>query len=50
MERESVNLEREFRIAEKAYGIDHPDAVPINGYIGRLLGNTRVVRYLPAPR
>jgi hypothetical protein len=46
MERESVTLEREFRIAEKAYGTDHLDAVLINGYIGRLLGNARVVRYL----
>ena len=46
MERESMNLGREFRIAEKAYGTDHLDAVLINGYIGRLLGNARVVRYL----
>jgi ParB-like chromosome segregation protein Spo0J len=46
MERESVNLEREFKIAEKDYGIDHLDAVLINGYIVRLLGNARVVRYL----
>jgi hypothetical protein len=46
MERESVNLEREFRIAEKAYGTDHLDAVLINGYIGKLLSNVRVVRYL----
>jgi len=46
MECESVNLEREFRIAEKAYGTDHLDAVLINGYIGKLLSNVRVVRYL----
>ncbi len=46
MERESVNLEREFRIVEKAYGTDHLDAVLINGYIGKLLSNVRVVRYL----
>ena len=46
MERESVSLEREFRIAEKAYGKDHLDAVLMNGYIGRLLGNAPVVRYL----
>jgi hypothetical protein len=46
MERESVNLEREFRIAEKAYGTDHLDAALINGYIGKLLSNVRVVRYL----
>lgn len=46
MERESVNLEREFRIAEKAYGTDHLDLVLTNGYLGKLLGNARVVRYL----
>jgi ParB-like chromosome segregation protein Spo0J len=46
MERESVNLEREFKIAEKSYGIDHLDLVLTNGYLGKLLGNARVVRYL----
>ena len=46
MERESVGLEREFRIAEKAYGADHLDMVLTNGYLGKLLGNAKVVRYL----
>jgi ParB-like chromosome segregation protein Spo0J len=46
MEHESVNLEREFRIAEKSYGTDHLDLVLTYGYLGRLLGNARVVRYL----
>jgi hypothetical protein len=46
MERESVNLEREFRIAEKSYGTDHLDLVLTNGYLGKLLGNARVVHYL----
>jgi ParB-like chromosome segregation protein Spo0J len=46
MERESVNLEREFRIAEQSYGIDHLDLVLTTGYLGALLGNPRVVRYL----
>lgn len=46
MERESVNLEREFRIAEQSYGIDHLDLVLATGYLGALLGNPRVVRYL----
>ena len=46
MERESVNLERAFRIAEKSYGTDHLDLVLTNGYLGKLLGNARVVRYL----
>lgn len=46
MERESVSLEREFRLAEKSYGADHLDLVLARGYIGKLLGNARVVRYL----
>ena len=46
MERESVSLGREFRIAEKSYGADHLDLVLANGYLGKLLGNARVVRYL----
>jgi ParB-like chromosome segregation protein Spo0J len=46
MERESVNLEREFKIAEKSYGTDHLDLVLSNGYLGKLLGNATVVRYL----
>lgn len=46
MERESANLERDFRIAEQSYGTDHLDLVLANGYLGKLLGNARVVRYL----
>ena len=46
MERQSVSLEREFRIAEKSYGTDHLDLVLTNGYLSKLLGNARVVRYL----
>jgi hypothetical protein len=46
MERESVNLEREFRIAEQCYGTDHLDLVLINGYLAALLANAPVVRYL----
>lgn len=46
MERESVSLQREFRIAEKSYGADHLDLVLTNGYISKLLGNAKVVRYL----
>ena len=46
MEREFVNLEREFKIAEKSYRTDHLDLVLTNGYLGKLLGNARVVRYL----
>jgi ParB-like chromosome segregation protein Spo0J len=46
MERESVSLQREFRLAEKSYGADHLDLVLTNGYVAKLLGNARVVRYL----
>ncbi len=46
MERESVSLQREFRIAEKSYGPDHLDLVLANGYVSKLLGNAKVVRYL----
>ncbi len=46
MECESVNLEREFRIAEKSYGTDHLDLVLTTGYLGKLIGNLRIARYL----
>lgn len=46
MEREWANLDREFHIAEQSYGADHLDLVLANGYLGKLLGNPRVVRYL----
>ena len=46
MERESASLDREFKVAEQSYGSDHLDLVLSTGYIGKLLANTRVVRYL----
>jgi hypothetical protein len=46
MERESSNLDCEFKLAEQAYGTDHLDLVLTNGYQAKLLGNARVVRYL----
>ena len=46
MERESANLDREFKMAEQSYGTDHLDLVLAKGYLGKLLGNARVVRYL----
>jgi ParB-like chromosome segregation protein Spo0J len=46
MKREQANLEREFRVAEQSYGTDHLDLVLANGYLGKLIGNPRVVRYL----
>lgn len=46
MERESANLEREFKIAEQTYGTDHLDLVLAKGYLAKLLRNASVVRYL----
>jgi ParB-like chromosome segregation protein Spo0J len=46
MEQESVNLEREFKVAEKSYGTDHLDLVLAIGYLGKMIGNARAVRYL----
>jgi ParB-like chromosome segregation protein Spo0J len=46
MEIESANLEREFKVVEQDYGADHLDLVLAMGYVTRLLGNARVVRYL----
>jgi ParB-like chromosome segregation protein Spo0J len=46
MEQESANLEREFRLAEKSYGTDHLDLVLAKGYVGKLLSNAKIVRFL----
>ena len=46
MERESANLEREFKIAEQSYGTNHLDLVLAKGYLGKLLSNARIIRYL----
>lgn len=46
MERESANLDREFKMAEQAYGIDHLDLVLAKGFLAKMLGNARVARYL----
>jgi ParB-like chromosome segregation protein Spo0J len=46
MENESAQLEREFRTIEQDYGSDHLDLVLAIGYISKLLGSVRVVRYL----
>jgi ParB-like chromosome segregation protein Spo0J len=46
MERESANLEREFKLAEQSYGADHLNLVLAKGYLCKLLGNARVLRYL----
>jgi len=46
MERESANLEREFKIVEQSYAPDQFDLVLTKGYLAKLLGNPRIVRYL----
>jgi ParB-like chromosome segregation protein Spo0J len=46
MENESANLEREVRLVENSYGIDHLDLVLARGYIARLVSNERITRYL----
>ncbi len=46
MQKESANLDREFRLIEESYGPDHLDLVLAKGYIGRLVGNERIARYL----
>lgn len=46
MERETANLDREFRIAEQSYGADHLELVIVSGYIAKLLSNSKIVRYL----
>jgi hypothetical protein len=46
MERESANLDREFKMAEQSYGANHLDLVLAKGYLTKLLGNSRIVRYL----
>ena len=46
MERESANLDREFRLMEECYGSDNMDLVVATGYLQRLIENARVVRYL----
>lgn len=46
MERETANLEREFKAVENSYGTDHLDLVLTKGYLAKLLSNARVLRYL----
>lgn len=46
MERETANLDREFKLIEQEYGTDHLDLVLATGYLCRLLENVRVVHHL----
>ena len=46
MQRESENVDREFRLIEQGYSSDNFDLMLATGYVNRLLGNARVVRHL----
>jgi hypothetical protein len=46
MERETANLEREFKLVEQSYGTDHLDFVLAKGFLAKMLRNAKVVRYL----
>ena len=46
MQRESANLDREFRLIEESYGADHLDLVLARGYLARLVRNTRIAQHL----
>jgi RepB plasmid partitioning protein/ParB-like nuclease domain len=46
MERESTNIDREFRLIEQSYGTDHLDLVLAMGYLCRLTENVRIVHHL----
>lgn len=46
MSRESAQLDRDFKLIEQSYGADHLDLVLATAYLGNLLSNAPVVRYL----
>lgn len=46
IERESANLEKQYRMVEQSYGSDHLELMLARGYLSNLLANARVVRYL----
>ena len=46
MQAEFESLNRDFRKVEDDFGADHLDLVIATGYLGKLLGNARIVGYL----
>ena len=46
MQRESENIDRQLRAVEQTYSSDQLDLMLAAGYVNRLLGNVRIVRYL----
>ena len=50
MERELARLQEGITSIQDSYGKDHLQLTVIKGYLGKLLGNTRVARYLMLQR
>lgn len=46
MQRESATLDREFRVIEESFGLDHLDLVLARGYLSRILTNAQIHKYL----
>ena len=46
MERELARLQEGISSIQDTYGEDHLQLTVIKGYLAKLLGNTRIVRYL----
>lgn len=46
MARESTSLDRELRVIEQSYRADHLELVLARGFVSKLLGSAKVVRYL----
>jgi hypothetical protein len=46
MERESASLEREVRLVEDSYGVDHLDLILARSYVTKLVSNERITKYL----
>jgi len=50
MERELARLQEGITSIQDSYGQDHLQLTVIKGYLGKLLGNARIVRYLMQTR
>jgi hypothetical protein len=46
MEKESANLDKQYKMVEQSYGSDHLELMLARGFLSNLLANGRVVRYL----
>ena len=50
LERELVGLQNQIKSVEDGYGLDNLHLTVAKGYVGKLLGNARVVRWLTQNR